>query len=60
MGSSIKSVLVKWFDDKGLAYVGTGTQQVKVSAVCPVGIPAYLRTYTDGKATNNLLSLPTF
>lgn len=60
VGSSIKSVLVKWVDDNGLAYVGTGTQQVKVAAVHPADIPAYLRTYADGKATNNLLSLPTF
>lgn len=60
VGSSIKSALVKWVDDKGLAYVGTGAQQVKVLAVHPASIPAYLRTYADGKPTNNLLFLPTF
>jgi hypothetical protein len=60
VGSSIKSVLVKWIDDNGLAYVGTGAQQVKVMTVHPAGIPAYLRTSKDGIPTNNLLSLPTF
>ena len=60
VGSSTKPVLVNWVDDKGTAYVGTGTQQVKVMTVHPTGIPAYLRTHADGKPTNNLLSLPTF
>lgn len=59
-GTSIKSVLVKWVDDNGVAYVGSGSQQVKVMAVHPSGLAAYLRTHADGKPTNNLLSLPTF
>lgn len=58
--STTKAALVAWVDDKGVAYVGTGSQQVRVGAVHPAGIPAYLRTYADNKWSNNLLSLPTF
>jgi len=60
VASSTKPMLVAWVEDKGTAYVGANSQQVKVTAVRPSGLPAYLRTYADGKPTNNLLSLPTF
>jgi hypothetical protein len=53
--------IVSWIDDgKGVAYVGTGAQQVRVDTVHPAGRDPYLRTRADGKWTNNLLSLPTF
>ena len=60
VGSSSKPALVGWVDDGGNAYVGSGSQQVKVGAVHPTGTPAYLRTHADEKWSNNLLSLPTF
>lgn len=58
--SSTKATLVKWVDDNGTAYVGSGAQQVKVGTVHPSNTPAYLRTHADGMWSNNLLSLPTF
>jgi len=60
VGTSDKPTLVAWVDDKGLAYVGSGAQQVQVGSVHPTGSSAYLRTFADDKWSNNLLSLPTF
>jgi len=60
VGSSDKPTLVAWVDDKGIAYVGAGSEQVRVGAVHPDSGAAYLRTYADDSWTNNLLSLPTF
>ncbi len=57
---SDKPALVKWVDEGGVAYVGSGTNRVSVGVVKPqVGYP-YLRTHADGRWTNNLLNLPTF
>lgn len=59
VGSSDKPTMVDWIDNKGgKAFVGTGTNQVSVGTVDAK--PKYLRTYADGKWTNNLLSLPEF
>jgi hypothetical protein len=44
----------------GNAYVGIGADRVDVGVVRPEGEDPYLRTYADGKWTNNLLSLLTF
>lgn len=60
-GESSKAVMVAWIDDQsGKAYVGSGTDQVQVGTVHPGHGAPYLRTYADGKWTNNLLSLPEF
>ena len=59
-GSSDKPTLVAWVDDNGTAYVGSGSQRVRVGTIHPDGAAAYLRTYADGTWSNNLLALPTF
>ncbi|MFD6141291.1 DUF3892 domain-containing protein [Promicromonospora sp. NPDC060271] len=60
-GDSTKATLVDWIDNKkGVAHVGSGSVQVNVGTVHPDGGTPYLRTYADGKWTNNLLSLPEF
>jgi hypothetical protein len=52
---------VSWIDNhKGDAYVGSGSQQVRVYTVHPAGGTPYVRTKADGVWTNNLLSLPEF
>jgi hypothetical protein len=51
---------VAWIDDNGIAYVGSGVQQVRVGTVHPDNSPAYVRTYADKQWSNNLLSLPIF
>jgi len=60
-GDNDKPTMVSFVDSKkNKVVVGTGANEVQVGAVHPdVGKP-YLRTYADGKWTNNLLSLPTF
>lgn len=61
VGTSSKATLVDWIDNKsGTAYVGSGSRRVEVGTVHPQGRLPYLRTYADGKWTNNLLALPTF
>lgn len=61
VGSSDKQTLVAWVDDNGIAYAGSGAQQVRVGAVHPTsGASPYLRTYADETWSNNLLALPTF
>ncbi|OAZ41479.1 hypothetical protein A9Z40_01935 [Microbacterium arborescens] len=57
---SDKSTLVAWIDDGGKAYVGVGSSRVSVGVVRPQSGQPFLRTYADGKWTNNLVSLPTF
>lgn len=60
-GDSDKSTLVDWIDNKnGTAYVGSGSSRVNVGVVHPQSGQPYLRTYADGKWTNNLLNLPAF
>jgi len=61
VGQSDKPAMVDWIENKnGKAYVGTGRNRVNVGVVKPQSGQPYLRTYADGKWTNNLLSLPTF
>ncbi len=60
-GDSDKPSMVDFIDNKnGNVVVGTGTNQVQVGTVHPDGSKPYLRTYSDGKWSNNLLSLLTF
>lgn len=61
VGSSDKPTMVDWIDNKGgHAYVGNGSSRVDVGVVRPMQGQPYLRTYADGKWTNNLLNLPEF
>lgn len=61
VGQSDKATLVDWIDNKsGTAYVGSGAQRVHVGTIHPDRGQAYLRTYADGKWTNNLVALDTF
>ncbi|MBG0717567.1 DUF3892 domain-containing protein [Microbacterium sp. 2C] len=61
VGENDKPSLVAWVDDKtNTAYVGSGANRVNVASVHPENTKPYLRTYADGKWTNNLVSLPTF
>lgn len=46
------------FVEKGNAVFVRGNPDARVGVVN--AIPPYLRTYADGKWTNNLLSLPRF
>ena len=60
-GTSDKPTMVDWIDKKsGSAYVGGGAGRANVGTVHPDGSLPYLRTYADGKWSNNLRSLPTF
>jgi hypothetical protein len=60
-GESDKPTMVAWVDKpSNRAFVGSGTNAAEVGVVRPQGSQPYLRTYADGKWTNNLLSLPHF
>ncbi|MWB99037.1 DUF3892 domain-containing protein [Agromyces seonyuensis] len=59
-GTTDKPTLVQWVENNGEAYVGTGANRVRVGVVREQGTQPYLRTYADGKWSNNLLSLPEF
>lgn len=59
VGDNDKASMVDYIENKGgKAYVGTGTSRVSVGVVD--ANPKYLRTYADGKWTNNLSELPEF
>lgn len=59
--TNTRAEIVAWIDvKKGVAYVGTDAQQVRVHTVHPVGRDAYLRTQADNAWSNNLLALPSF
>ena len=61
VGDADKPTMVDFIDNNdGEAYVGSGTSRAEVGTVHPSTGKPYLRTYADGKWTNNLLSLPTF
>ena len=61
VNQSDKPTLVDWIDNKnGKAFVGSGNDRVPVGVITPQSGQAYLRTYADGKWTNNLVNLPTF
>ena len=58
-GQNTKSEMVDYIDNKkGVAKVRSGTTEVMVGTVN--GTPKYLRTYADGKWTDNLLALPRY
>ncbi|QSR28822.1 hypothetical protein CFH99_24675 [Nocardioides aromaticivorans] len=59
-GDSTRAAIVSWIEnDGGKAYVEDNTgHRVNVLVVTPNYGAKYLRTYADGVATNNLLSLP--
>lgn len=58
-GQSTKAEMVDWIKNKsGDARVTDGTNTVHVGVVD--GSPSYIRTYADGKWTDNLLALPRF
>lgn len=60
-GDSDKASMVRYIDvSKGSVYVGKGSARVSVGVVSPTYGTPYLRTYADGKWTNNLVNLPTF
>lgn len=59
--SGTRATLVDMIDNRGVsAQVGTGADAVPVGVVRPSYGQPYLRTYADGKWTNNLLNLPDF
>jgi hypothetical protein len=61
VGDNDKPSMVDFLDNKnGKAHVGSGSSRVEVGTVHPSSGSPFLRTYADGKWTNNLLSLPTF
>ncbi|EYF00508.1 Hypothetical protein CAP_0542 [Chondromyces apiculatus DSM 436] len=56
-GSSTVKAMIDWITkEKGIAKVTDGKNTVEVRVVNN----AYLRTYADGKWSNNLLSLPRY
>ena len=57
-GQSARAEMVRWIDAGGAARVSDGTTEVAVGVVR--GSPPYIRTYADGKWTDNLLALPEF
>lgn len=58
-GESSTPTVVDWIDNKnGVAKVESNPNDVMVGTVDAA--PKYLRTYADGRWTNNLLALPRF
>lgn len=57
-GTNSRADMVKWIDDRGDARVANGASYVKVGTVDAK--PKYIRTYADGKWTDNLLALPAY
>ncbi|BAN01228.1 DUF3892 domain-containing protein [Ilumatobacter coccineus] len=58
-GTSTTAVMVDWIDDKnGDARVQSMPEDAKVGTVD--GTPKHLRSYANGKWTDNLLALPRF
>jgi len=61
VGDHDKPSMVRFLDEeKGEAHVGSGPSQVPVGVWHPSTGSPYLRTYADGKWTNNLLALDEF
>lgn len=50
--------MVKWIEDHDDARVADGSTYVKVGVVS--GNPKYIRTYADGRWSDNLLALPLY
>ncbi len=57
-GQSTRAAMVEFIDGGGDARVSDGTREVAVGVV--KANPPYLRTYADGKWTDNLLALEEF
>ncbi|MEC3978135.1 DUF3892 domain-containing protein [Amycolatopsis sp. H20-H5] len=59
-GDNSRAEIVAWIEDKnGKAYVEDGKgNRADVGVVTPTSGQKYLRTYADGKYTDNLLALP--
>lgn len=58
-GKNTRATMVDWIENKGgVAKVTDGKNTVKVRVVQEN--PPYLRTYADGKWTDNLLALPKY
>lgn len=58
-GQSTRTQMVTWIrDQQGDARVQDGVGDVRVGVV--EASPPYVRTYADGKWTNNLLALPRY
>jgi Protein of unknown function (DUF3892) len=59
-GDNSRQRLVTWIENEnGKAYVDDGLgNRADVGVVSPAGRDKYLRTYADGKWTDNLLALP--
>jgi hypothetical protein len=58
-GDDTRARLVSWVEDGGKAYVEDSSgNRADVGVWKPAGGAKYLRTYADGKWTNNLLALP--
>ncbi len=57
-GASTRSVMVEWIDKGNVARVKDSRGEVDVLVVR--ASPPYLRTYADGRWTDNLLALPRF
>lgn len=59
-GENTRAALVEWIENQnGKAYVeDSGGHRVNVGVVTPSSGAKYLRTYADGRWTNNLLALP--
>ena len=57
-GASSRAVMVEWIDGGGSAKVSDGQTTVEVRVVR--GPPAYLRTYANGRWSDNLLALPRY
>jgi hypothetical protein len=60
VGNNTRARVVSWIEDEhGKAYVDDGLgNRADVLVVTPANGPKYLRTYADGRATDNLLALP--
>lgn len=61
-GSSTRAAMVDFVDKNpaGSAYTREGATRANVGSVHPAQGQPYVRTYSDGKWTNNLLALPDF
>jgi hypothetical protein len=56
--TSTKEQMISWINQGNKAYVTDGVKTVDVLVVNAT--PPYLRTYADGRWTNNLLALTRF
>lgn len=60
-GENARGEIVSFIDDEsGDVRVRDGQGAVEVRTVHPAGKPAYVRTYADGRLTDNLLQLPRY